>query len=210
MLSTLDCAKLCQACYNTPGSFDRVVFTSNVWAGIKHYPTCTAIAFRGSTTLNDWFRDFRSWMINDPQLGGVEDGFITGLRDVMAHLIDEVERPTHNSLFITGHSLGAAEALLFGALIQVLGYGSVINSIMAFGSPRPGGAKVKELLASIPVFSYRNGADPVTEVPISIPEFEPYMHPRDLIAINYPVAEGDPWGIMAPHHIDYYVEALGG
>lgn len=210
MLSQLDCAKLCQACYNAPDIFDRVVFTSDVWAGIKHYDDCSAIAFRGSTTLNDWLRDFRGWMINDPQLGMVEDGFMAGLRDVLAHLVDEIEKPEEKNLFITGHSLGAAEALLFGALIQALGYGKTIHSITVFGSPRPAGAKVKEILAPITIFSYRNGTDPVTEVPLRILDLEPYMHPRDLISVNYPAALDDPWGLMAPHHIDYYIGALGG
>lgn len=210
MLNNLDCAKLCQACYDAPDTFDRVVFTSDVWAGIKHYEDCAVVAFRGSTTINDWLRDFRGWMIKDPQLGMVEDGFMAGLRDVLAHLIDEVNQPQPKHLFITGHSLGAAEALLFGALIQALGYGATINSIVVFGSPRPAAAQVKQILDPITIFSYRNGIDPVPEVPVRIPEFEPYVHPRDLIHVNYLPVQDDPWGFMAPHHIDYYIKALGG
>lgn len=210
MISDLACAQLCQACYNTPDSFNRVVYTSDVWAGIKHYDAYTVIAMRGSTTINDWLRDFRGWMVKDPQLGMVEDGFMAGMRDVFAHLVDEIAAPAPKSLCITGHSLGAAEALILGGLITDGGHGAAIDAIVTFGSPRPGGQRLKNILTPIAVRSYRNIMDPVCEVPVRIPELEPYMHPRDLIGIVAAPPPDDPWGPIADHHIELYIKALGG
>jgi hypothetical protein len=165
-------------------------------------------AFRGSVTFLDWLRDFQGLMILDPQLGGVEEGFMAGMRDVFAHVVDEIKSPNRKALYLTGHSLGAARALLLGGLIAQ--YPDVLHSVVTFGSPRPGGQKLKDILRPVEIASYRNGTDPVPDVPLYIPEFEPYLHPRQMIQLNCPPDADDPWGTVAPHHIQYYVRALEG
>lgn len=207
MFTDLDAATLCWACYSDAAAFDRVIEVSGVWAGIKHYPGYSAIAFRGSTTLEDWLRDFVGIMIYDPEIGGVEAGFMMGMRDVMAHVADEIKQPSPK-IYITGHSLGAARALAFAALVAVQGFSKVIQGVTTFGSPRPGGAKIKSLLANIPVNSYKNGNDPVTDVPFDIEVLAPYLHPRDLIPVNVAPSADDGWGILAHHHAELYLKAM--
>lgn len=203
MLFDLTCAGLCYKTYFEPGAFDQIIDSNGVYAGIKQYADCTAIAFRGSTTITDWHRDFEAEMIDDPQLGQVEAGFLTGLREAFAspngHFSTE-------KLIITGHSLGAARALLFSALI-IAGKGNYIPKVVTFGSPRPGAQKLKDILANTPICSYKNGDDPVTDVPFNLPEF-PYIHPRELIPVKVESVTPDPWFVLHNHHIQNYIAAL--
>lgn len=208
MLTDLDCATLCWSCYNDVGIFDRVIEFDGVWAGIKHYEDCSAIAFRGSSTLQDWIRDFEGLMVNDPAIGCVEQGFMRGMRDVIAHAADEINT-SMPKIYVTGHSLGAARALIFSGLVAAMGLPKILQRCVTFGSPRPGGAKLKEVLAPVEIHSYKNGDDPVTEVPIAFPLF-PYAHPRDLIMVDVPPAAGDMWGVLARHHSELYVQAMKG
>lgn len=209
MLSDLDLATLCWSCYNDVATFDRVIDINGDFAGIKHYPDNEhVIAFRGSTTVEDWLRDFQGLMIDDPELGGVETGFMRGIRDTLAHCGDEIDGTP--KLYITGHSLGAARALLFAALTAAQGHSQLIERVVVFGSPRPGGRKVSNWLASTRINSYKNGDDPVCDVPFDIPLIEPYMHPRQLIPVDVPPPEDDSWGPIARHHVELYQAAMKG
>lgn len=210
MLTDLDLATLCWSCYNDTNTFDRIVFTSGVWAGIKHYPDCSAIAFRGSTTIEDWLRDFQGTMVDDPALGRIEQGFLSGMRDVAAHLVDEIPKlPKSKTLYITGHSLGAARAFILAGLICAAGSGLAINSVVTFGPPRPGDARLKHILAPVDIRAYKNGNDPVCDVPVMLPLF-PYIAPRALLPVNVAPAADDPWGLLAHHHIELYIQAMKG
>lgn len=207
MLSDLDLANLCLACYTAPEVFDSFIDIDGVYVGVKHYDDCSAVSFRGSTTPLDWFRDFEGLMIQDPTIGAVEDGFMCGIKDVWDFLGAELD--PKKKLYVTGHSLGGARALLFAGLDYV--FTSAPTEIVVFGSPRPGGNKLKEVLASVAIRSYRNGLDPVCEVPMSIPFIEPYVHPRDLISVSIPPSSDDEWGdLMGYHHIEKYIEAMEG
>lgn len=202
-LSDLDCANLCAACYNATEIFDRVIDIAGVWAGVKHYEDCSAVAFRGSTTINDWLHDFQGNLYSDAALGGVEEGFLLGIRDAKAHL--DLVIPFGKPLYITGHSLGAAHALIFAAFWQLSQ--RVTVAVVTFGSPRPGTDQLKRILAPVGIRSYKNGNDPVTGVPLSLFGI-PYCHPRDLIDVDVPPPSDDPWGMLARHHIQFYQEAM--
>ncbi len=208
-LNDLDLATLSWSCYFNVATFDRVVDLNGDWAGIKHYPDNEhVIAFRGSTTIEDWLRDFQGLMIQDPELGGVETGFMKGIRDVLANVGDEINGLYCPKLYITGHSLGAARALLFAALVCAQGHAQAIQKVAVFGSPRPGGVKVLKLLNNVPVNSYKNGNDLVCDVPFDIQNFAPYMHPRQLIKVDVPPPEDDSWGPLARHHSELYLAAM--
>lgn len=202
-LSDFDCANLCAACYENTEVFDRVIDIEGVWIGVAHYEDCSAIAFRGSTYLDDWLRNFRGNFFEDDELGNVEAGFIIGLRKAKIHLLKVLD--PWKPLYITGHSLGAARALIFAALWH-LGK-EPIEVVVTFGSPRPGARKLVDILSPIEIRSYHNNYDPVTKVPPALPGIE-YQHPRDLIAVDVPPMVGHPWGLFARHHIELYQEAM--
>jgi lipase (class 3) len=205
MPSDIDFALLCYSSYFLPGYFDTVFQgdqDNQVWCGIKHIDKEAVIVFRGSSTFTDWTRDFSAKMFVDPQLGEVETGFMIGLRDLLVSVKKETASAT--KIYITGHSLGAARALLFGALLVCE---DIIPEIVTFGSPRPGGAELKVLLAPVAIRSYKNAFDPVTDVPFML-SLDPYVHPRDLIPIASQPIAADPWLSIRDHHMQYYINAI--
>jgi pimeloyl-ACP methyl ester carboxylesterase len=202
MTADLDCAIYCYSTYWNTADFDHILNADNVWAGVKILPDKTVIAFRGSTTPQDWFRDFQAKMINDPELGGVEQGFFTGLQATLGAFekVADLNKP----VVITGHSLGAARALLFAAMLRLL---NVHCSATVFGSPRPGGLKLKYILSDVTIRSFRNNSDPVTMVPVPLPDFE-YWHPIDFIQLNPVSVPDDTWILLKDHHIQNYIVGL--
>lgn len=203
MLTDSNLCDLCADCYSATETFDRVIDIAGVWAGVKFYDDCVAIAFRGSITINDWLRDFHGRIFQDAELGGVEEGFLLGIRDAKAHL-DKVI-PFGKPLYITGHSLGAAHACIFAALWHLSE--EITTAIALFGCPRPGTDMLRGLLSATPIRSYRNGSDPVPELPLTLPG-APYCHVRDLITVREAPTGDDLWHFAAWHHIELYQAAI--
>lgn len=88
-------------------------------------------------------------------------------------------------LVVAGHSLGAARALIFAALLAAALSPQPArppDAVVVFGSPRPGFELLADLLAPVPIRAYRNddahGHDLMTDVPVHIPDLAPYVHPR--------------------------------
>lgn len=199
MLNDYQIALLLQQQYDAAqGVFDITLDVSGVYCSVKHFPNYSVICFRGSARILDFLRDFQGMMVPDPQLGGVDQGFVIGLRDVKAHMDNIILG--NKPVVITGHSLGAARALQFAGLWSLAG--RPVTSIVTFGAPRAGGAKLKNILALIPIRSYRNGSDPVCKVPFVIPIIDPYCESRDFIVLNEPPVKGDEWGPeIGWHHL---------
>ncbi len=203
MLTDLGIADLLLAQYQN-GAAQHV---SGVDFTVQDMGDCTVVAFEGSHTPLDWHRDFEAVMVNDVDLGAVENGFLQGMRDVQ----DEIDLPPDSPLIIIGHSLGAARAAIFAGLTFDQGMMVPGDRIVLFGCPRPGGENLKSILARIPITSYRNGKDPVCDVPFDIPLIEPYCHVRDFTMLNATPADDDIWNIvpdMGWHHIQNYRKGL--
>jgi hypothetical protein len=94
--------------------------------------------------------------------------------------------------------MGGAIALPVGALLLVDGVR--LSAIVTFEAPRCGGWKLRRVLSRINLGLYRNGDDPVPDVPW-LPGV--YMHPRRLVQIGEPAF--DP---LEDHHIAAYRRAL--
>lgn len=207
MINDLEASNYCAACYSSRALFDAVysgLATQEVWLGVKDLSDCLVIAFRGSISFLDWQRDLNSIMISDPVLGGVEAGFMEGMHDVYNKLSPLI---SSKPILITGHSLGAARALIFAGLLEVAGVKP--EKVVIFGSPRPGAEKLKFILSGMAINSYRNRHDPVPNCPFDLPGM-PYVHPRDLIQVDAPPSQPDTWGLLADHHIQLYQTAMKG
>lgn len=210
MLSDLDCANLCQAQYDGASIFDVSDSICGVDFAIKTYPDCMAIAFEGSHDIPDWISNFEALMIDVPDFAGVERGFYQGLPNVLVATLPLF--PKEKPVYVTGHSRGAAHAHIFAALLIKQGYKVIVT---VFGSPRPGDARLATILAPFPNRSYRNYADFdhqdfVCDVPFDIEIAAPFVHPYKQKIINMPPAPGDPWGLLARHHLFLYIAALQG
>lgn len=164
------------------------------------------VVFPGTTDVQGWLRDFEAFpaTVHDhPQLGPIHAGFWAGMEQVWGLLDIRLDgKPT----VVTGHSLGAARASLFTGLLTAAG--RLPLATIMFGEPRAGMAPLATLLEPVTIRSYRNGDDPVTEVPFNLPGF-PYQHPRPLIPLDAKPIALDPWGPLADHHIELYAGGVG-
>jgi hypothetical protein len=179
-------------------------------------PGADVIVFRGSTTLQDWLRDAEAVAnpVESAGLGPVHPGFNAGLTAVWQELMARrAAGQLSPRVVVTGHSLGAARAtLMTGYLVQG---GAAPIARYVFGEPRPGFARLAEIIKDVPAFSYRNGdnaEDPsgfdlVTSVPFRFfPEL--YVHPSPLIDVRADPPATDEWGVFRWHHIQLYCDAL--
>ena len=101
---------------------------------------------------------------------------------------------------LTGHSLGAARACILAGELAALS--RPIAELILFGCPRPGFATLASMVQQSVqrIASYRNGNDPVTQVPWLLGW---YKHVVEPTAIGH--AELDP---IDAHFIARYHAAL--
>lgn len=205
MLHDLDIVRLCSAIYDPDyKEWDELWIgdgPDGIYAGLKD----NALIFRGSVTKDDWLRDllaYPNYLEDHPQLGRIHAGFYEGM-DVF---FDKASSFLREGAVIGGHSLGAARAWLFAGRCVAAGYRP--SRISVYGSPRPGCAELRELLASIPMMSYKNRFDPVTNVPIWLPNF-PVVDMCDFSMLNVSPALND-IEVFADHHIGLYVNGIEG
>ena len=202
--SDLDLARLCAASELNPTGFDFIDdgAETGVWVGIKHLPDTDVIVFRGSISIEDWWRDAHAEMISLPHIGLVHSGFAEN----MVATYQKINGMTKKSRIITGHSLGAARACIYSGLLTQY-FGGDPAKIVIFGCPRPGAQGLVDALADVPITSYKNRHDPVTDVPLPAPPEFPYVHVRPQIAVDGMVdfSLGAPWD---DHHIVNYCKGL--
>ena len=171
---------------------------SDIHAVVTSIDNMSIVAFRGTvpTSWRDWFRDVDAVptpVMDHPRLGCCHRGFMSGAEAILPLLLPELTGP----VAFTGHSLGGALAVSAAALLTDLGRPPAV--LTTFGAPRVGiGGRLAEVLAGVPGRSFRNGSDPVVEVPIW-----PFRHHRALTDIG--VASID---AIADHAISRYAAAL--
>lgn len=179
--------------------------------GVKVVDGCDVLVFRGSTSFEDWRRDFDAWAppFGHSKIGPVHPGFLLGLDQVL----QEYEQKASGKLLVAGHSLGAGRASILCGLAVVAGIVPVGRVV--FGEPRPGYQQLADLIDPIEDGrSYRNGKfgtfehDFVTDVPYRIGLLQ-YVHPTPLTDVSALPPADDPWGIFAYHHVTLYAEAVG-
>jgi len=108
------------------------------------------VAFRGSADVRDWLTDFDAERVKAEE-GEVHEGFHEAIKSIAGKLIVSVMAAVHPesveggtmtvgdcALFVTGHSLGGAMALLGAQLLRRAGF--AIEAVMTFGGPRVGDA----------------------------------------------------------------------
>lgn len=116
--------------------------------------------FRGSDDLASFIADADCDTIPVEGLGKLHKGFYGALAAILPQCL-ALPRPSA----VTGHSLGAAMAIIYAAVLAQLGH---VVPVYAFEPPRLcGDAALQDLLAAtkVPWFATRNGLDVVTQVP---------------------------------------------
>jgi hypothetical protein len=130
------------------------------------------IWIRGTANFRNAVYDLRFARHRNGKLGinlhvGFERMALAVYEDVLPRL-----RPGYD-LVIFGHSLGAAEAVILGMLLQTDGYH--MKQVYASGQPRVTDAEGEKRFDSLPVLRIMNDGDPV-----------PFLPPRDVPSIKDP------------------------
>lgn len=198
-ISDLDLARACADTYAPDGV--PAWNTEDVHAFLFQRDGYAIIAFQGSASLKDWFQDFDAAAvhrrIDHIELGWVHDGFAEDVEEIFEQLVAGLPG---DPIAITGHSKGAAEALIFAALLHArLPYRNIAR-VSTFGTPRPGA--LNGLLDGLAGADYRNRHDPVCAVPPYLP------HPRAMTNIDAAPLPDDPWGPLRDHHMVLYIEGV--
>lgn len=148
-------------------------------------PDFLVVAFRGTTSKADRKTDFRVsvgrvLVENHPQHVRVHEGFYAAFKLVEDQLHAAINTVPGKSVYLTGHSLGGAVALVasaaFGGRDDV---GSRIAAVYTFGSPRVGGRDFPAIVKA-PHYRVVNSGDVVPLVPPSwmngyVHTGEPYL-----------------------------------
>ena len=187
---------------------DAKPFISDLDSAIQVFVTARSdglniIAIEGTHNALGWALDFFALTmedqegVNHPTLGFLHAGFYAAALAVLSRLTPIAARP----YAICGHSLGAALALMLGALL--IDDGTAPVKIGAFAPPKCGGDQFVKVAASVPLCAYRFGLDPVPLVPLALPTF-PYRQVQ-LVELAAPTREPD---IFAYHSISNYVSGV--
>jgi triacylglycerol lipase len=129
------------------------------------------IACRGTepTALNDVVADLKMFPVEHHLGGRVHRGFYDEYEKVMPGIYDALkkhDKKQTKTLWITGHSLGGAMAVLVAAELNTCPLG-VSGGLHTFGQPRVGNKEFLKCLEGMKYYRYRNNNDLVTAVPPS-------------------------------------------
>jgi len=193
MLTHRDLAAIAHLTYSSDPTWAK----EDVHACLTEKDGYSVVAFRG-TTLNpeDWLRDLDGWPAYQKGIGFCHAGFLNGVLLVKDQILKDLEGKT---VILTGHSLGGALALILGAFLAQAR--RMPHQLVTFGAPRAGSHKLARALKKVPeLVQYRNGNDPVPEVPW-LPGF--YVHAKQLTHIGRDAI--DP---LENHHIELYRDLM--
>lgn len=136
----LETARTCLQC--AADAYDRPPTIESQLAHVIIRPIDSKliIAFRGTANIQDWITDFEVWR---SELGdGIEvhDGFWIAVQMVINQIKGYLtEIKPLGSIYVTGHSLGGAIAMLSAWLLQRSEF--QVKGVYTFGQPRVGNKK---------------------------------------------------------------------
>jgi len=124
------------------------------------------VACRGTepTAINDVLADLKMFPVKHHIAGRVHRGFYAEYDKVIPDIKEALkkhDKKGNKTVWVTGHSLGGAMAVLVAAELQPSG------GLHTFGQPRVGNKAFLKSLDGIKYYRYRNNNDIVTAVPPS-------------------------------------------
>jgi triacylglycerol lipase len=134
-------------------------------------PDVVVVAFRGSDELIDWIGDF-NFPLNEGAAHGVPGKVHRGFAEALEASWPALERLVVASVdrgqpvWVTGHSLGGAEATLTAVRLAQLGL--ALGPLYTFGAPRAGNgdfARAADLLLERAIYRVVNESDLVPRLP---------------------------------------------
>jgi hypothetical protein len=206
-------------------------------------PTQLWLVFRGTSTKDEWVKDFQLRQVSfltrlssraisriayptlmhapmrvdtgmfNPDIG-VHSGFMDIYMSMRPLILSALQATNFTQLNITGHSMGAAQALYATLDLSTLFPNTRLDTVV-FGCPRVGNSKFAEAVVSSPnvhsLVMVANTCDLVTNVPMAVqPTLSPpytalvYTHPGSALHNFTDNREG--W--IANHMIGVYLDYL--
>ena len=143
---------------------------SNSAAHVLSSDAVVVIAFRGTefSSLADWKTDAYIRFFEDPFLGNVHTGFNNAYQDVRSDVENVLQQSAGKTIWVTGHSLGGAMAVICATRIKQQRLGQ--PRIVTFGQPRVGDMAVAKWIDRAFPNSYQrfvNDNDVVARLPYS-------------------------------------------
>ncbi|MFT5112005.1 MAG: hypothetical protein ACI8P9_001328 [Parasphingorhabdus sp.] len=123
------------------------------------------LAFRGTDTLKDWTTNLQVQQSPWPGGGLAHKGFVQAFNDIAQELIKQRGVFRDKPWIITGHSLGAALAILSSQIIGPLG-------IYCFGCPRLGDTAFVDSFSNQRIYQIIHNRDLVSTIPADFGEWE--------------------------------------
>jgi triacylglycerol lipase len=137
---------------------DLTEYFTDVYAIALGGPGFVVIAFRGTKSFDDWMTDLKAtpvgfpWIFaGGPDVGDIHAGFGHALVDAWNRINSAIsnliptpdiapDMPQQPTLWLTGHSLGGALAVLAGAALSMWAGAPIrsVSGIYTFGQPRVG------------------------------------------------------------------------
>ena len=169
-----DFAKLAQEAYDAPP--DIGIADSASRAIVRQTEAGLCIAFPGSDNLPCWLADLNAIPVSVSGMGSVHAGFWGAWNAIAADVVAAIgDRP----VTLVGHSLGASIALVAASALTLAGKPPA--AVWAFEPARVSfDLTLRNLLAKVPLHLFRNGSDPVPNLPLG------GMHPGLLTHIGRP------------------------
>ena len=183
----IKCAELCEEVYPDPADF---LYDDS----IKGH---RILAIEGTYEKTDWYTNIKFLFRNED----MHRGFKANAERTLVELISRGDAlPDKRRLVLTGHSLGGATAT---CLADLLSRTHPDAMIVTFGSPRPGGRKLRHRMAIREHYRYRHGDD---VVPLTPPWIAGYVH--TCPKIHLPAHRDCWWKGVSDHSIKAYKEEL--
>ncbi|MDB6109779.1 MAG: lipase, class 3 [Pedosphaera sp.] len=127
------CMALSRLAYDDPP--DIVCAATDTQVIIRDCGKALGIGFRGTTNLRDFIMDAKAWHRRS-DVYGFHTGIYEALASVFEPLQNHILALPPKPMFITGHSLGGGEAMLFA--FRWIMPGAPIQGVYTFGQPRIG------------------------------------------------------------------------
>lgn len=173
-MNARDYALLAQEAYTAAPDIGKADSASR--AIVRDTDAGLVVAFPGSNNLPCWIADLDAMPMDVAGMGSVHRGFYEAWQAISVEVLAAIDgRP----VTLVGHSLGGAIALLAAAAMAV--GGNPPSAVYGFEPPRVSyDMTIRVLLRQVPLHLYRNGSDPVTDLPLG------GMHPWFLTHIGRP------------------------
>lgn len=206
-MTPLQAAVFCKHVYaNKTGEVDDLEFVVRrhrhaVWVGIRG---SEPLIHRDGSVECDWLRNLHAMPWYSPEFGGlVHAGFLDGARAIYPEIEAQVifaREGEHTPVYVAGHSLGGALALLIGAMLEREGFN--VYGVYTFGAPKVSTDCVGHALQAVPeVHQYQNLGDPV---PYALNWFGLAKRVGTVVDTRLDVFDGP----LFAHDIDTYIEAV--